>query len=146
MGMGMAGGGGGGNITAGLENVPLPELEARLLDAKAGGSAFRIFRARNPDRRDSRGRPGRPAPPALGMPGPGPVPNASRPAAKVAKLELPECEAIAREAYLRTLSRKPTDSELATATHHLAEALDGARGMRDLLWALLNTKEFLTNH
>jgi hypothetical protein len=50
-----------------------------------------------------------------------------------------------REAYLRTLSRLPVAAELARCRQHLAAA-DPAEGRRDLLWALLNTQEFITNH
>lgn len=48
-----------------------------------------------------------------------------------------------RQAYLRTLSRLPQDKELAIARDHLSEAGKTASGLRDLLWALLNTKEFI---
>jgi hypothetical protein len=57
-----------------------------------------------------------------------------------------EPEAIVREAYLRVLSRRPNDHESAMARKYLTEAGEPAKGMRDLLWALLNTKEFITNH
>lgn len=50
------------------------------------------------------------------------------------------------EAYLRTLSRRPGASELATARDYLSRATSPARGLADVLWALLNTKEFITNH
>jgi hypothetical protein len=49
------------------------------------------------------------------------------------------------EAYLRTVGRLPNDRELKTAGEYLAEAEDMASGMKDLLWALLNTKEFVVN-
>ncbi len=51
-----------------------------------------------------------------------------------------------RQAYLRTVSRPPTDAEVARAQAYFAEAGDLAIGARDLLWALLNTKEFVVNH
>lgn len=57
-----------------------------------------------------------------------------------------EPEAVVREAYLRTLSRLPTEAEAARARNHLEAAGEPATGLRDLLWALLNTKEFITNH
>jgi hypothetical protein len=34
---------------------------------------------------------------------------------------------------------------LATASEYVAEAETTAGGMRDLMWALLNTKEFIVN-
>src|SRR5262249_17703046 len=50
------------------------------------------------------------------------------------------------EAYLRTLNRLPDAREAAVAARYLADAGEPAKGIRDLLWALLNTKEFITNH
>jgi hypothetical protein len=52
---------------------------------------------------------------------------------------------LAREAYLRVLSRLPDDRELGVARQHLAAAGTPQAGLRDLLWALLNTKEFVVN-
>lgn len=57
-----------------------------------------------------------------------------------------EPEAMIREAYLRTLGRNPEASELTVALDHLKQTDNEGKGMRDLLWALLNTKEFITNH
>ena len=73
---------------------------------------------------------------------------AGKPAAVGTGSMLPpdEQEAVVREAYLRTLGRLPLPAEADAATEHLATAPDAARGLRDLLWALLNTKEFATNH
>jgi hypothetical protein len=51
-----------------------------------------------------------------------------------------------RSAYLRALSRHPTASELADCRTHVAAQDDRSVGFRDLLWALLNTQEFITNH
>lgn len=50
------------------------------------------------------------------------------------------------EAYLRSLSRPPDDRELTVAEGYLNASNDLKAGLRDLLWALLNTKEFMTNH
>ncbi len=50
------------------------------------------------------------------------------------------------EAYLRCFSRLPESAERARCRRHLENAADLREGMRDLLWALLNTKEFLMNH
>ena len=50
------------------------------------------------------------------------------------------------EAFLRTLSRFPTEAEMKMATTDLAAAGDPIDALRDLLWALLNTKEFVVNH
>ena len=50
------------------------------------------------------------------------------------------------DAYLRTLSRKPTESEAAAATDFVAQSDDELDGLRGVMWALLNTKEFIVNH
>lgn len=57
-----------------------------------------------------------------------------------------EVDVLIREAYLRTLSRLPTVSESKRSEAYLKGAPKLQTGMRDLLWALLNTKEFITNH
>ncbi|MBC8353545.1 MAG: DUF1553 domain-containing protein [Planctomycetes bacterium] len=49
-------------------------------------------------------------------------------------------------AYLRTLSRLPTDDELADCRQYIAESEDIVDGLRDMMWALLNTQEFIANH
>ena len=51
-----------------------------------------------------------------------------------------------REAFLRTLSRPPSATEEARSRAYFNATSDNAKGLRDLLWALLNTKEFVTNH
>ncbi len=73
---------------------------------------------------------------------PEPAPTTAQPPA------LPEKEipAIIRQAYLRTLSRNPDESEVQRAQHYFHDTGSLAIGARDLLWALLNTKEFLLNH
>jgi hypothetical protein len=75
----------------------------------------------------------------------------------LAKAELPEPKRI-RELYLAAYSREPEADEVRIAENHLlkpradaaGKPLDSQRakrnGYEDLLWALLNTKEFLYNH
>jgi hypothetical protein len=53
---------------------------------------------------------------------------------------------LVQEAFLRTLSRMPQPAELARAHDALVMAETPKAGLRDLLWALLNTKEFIVNH
>jgi hypothetical protein len=53
---------------------------------------------------------------------------------------------IVEQAYLRTVSRFPNEEELKQSAEYVAAADDAASGARDLLWALLNTKEFIVNH
>lgn len=63
-----------------------------------------------------------------------------------AKTELPdEPQQLIEQAYLRTLSRFPTPDEATIAAQHIAESDSRAAGVEDLLWALLNTKEFIIN-
>lgn len=55
-----------------------------------------------------------------------------------------DADGLIAEAFLRTLSRRPTTAELERSRQHLGS--DPVEGLRDLLWALLNTREFITNH
>ncbi len=60
----------------------------------------------------------------------------------------PDDESAVETAFLTTLSRQPTEAELA----HFSEQLKGTKGkqrsreMEDLCWALLNSTEFSWNH
>jgi len=49
-------------------------------------------------------------------------------------------------AWLRTVGRPPTEQEVKRAREHFADTGSTAEGVRDLLWALINTKEFILNH
>jgi len=62
---------------------------------------------------------------------------------KVASLDT---ASIVKQAYLRSLSRYPSESELKLSSQYIDEADDTVEGVRGLLWALLNTKEFIVNH
>jgi hypothetical protein len=53
---------------------------------------------------------------------------------------------IIEELYLRTLSRFPTKEEAQLARQGVGQAPSPREGYEDLLWALLNSKEFLFNH
>jgi hypothetical protein len=57
-----------------------------------------------------------------------------------------EIEGLIREAFLRTVSRLPTAAELERVQASLAAAGSPVEGFQELLWALLNSREFLTNH
>ncbi len=52
------------------------------------------------------------------------------------------------EFYYRAFGRPPTESEIGLATSHLAKADKDhkAEAWEDVLWAVINTKEFLFNH
>ncbi len=72
-----------------------------------------------------------------------------KPATDVAELDEATSEKVARlitAAYLRTVSRYPEEGELQRTQEHVREADDPVEGLRDVLWALLNTKEFIVNH
>ena len=52
-----------------------------------------------------------------------------------------------REIYRTGLAREPGAIELEVAVQHIREAgKDGGQGYEDLIWALVNTKEFQFNH
>ncbi|PQO36487.1 DUF1549 domain-containing protein [Blastopirellula marina] len=53
---------------------------------------------------------------------------------------------LVEEAYLRTLSRLPDAEEKTIAERHFDEVGNPVDGIRDLMWALVNTKEFIVNH
>jgi hypothetical protein len=50
------------------------------------------------------------------------------------------------EVYLWTLSRLPSDSERETCVKYLKESPTPQKGLEDVMWSLLNTREFLLNH
>jgi hypothetical protein len=52
---------------------------------------------------------------------------------------------LVQNAWLRTFNRPPTTAESERAMKHLAESESVSEGMRDVLWALLNAKEFILN-
>ena len=51
-----------------------------------------------------------------------------------------------RELYLSTFSRPPSDNEVAAAVSHIETAESPQQGFEDILWALINSREFLFNH
>ena len=67
-------------------------------------------------------------------------------------------ESIANQLYLAAFARKPSGAELAIAKDYLSEERRDAKGnpvdakvamrgnLEDLVWALINTREFLFNH
>ena len=50
------------------------------------------------------------------------------------------------ELYLAAFSRPPTADELKDVLAYLERAKDGKVAYRDLVWALMNTREFAFNH
>lgn len=55
-------------------------------------------------------------------------------------------EKVIENLYLATHSRRPTSSETQRAVEFLASEADRTKGYSDILWALLNSGEFLHNH
>ncbi len=70
---------------------------------------------------------------------PKPKPDVKKPAPFVA-------QQVVEEAYLRTVSRFPTNQEREIAMDYVTSSDDQAAGLKDLMWALINTKEFMVNH
>ena len=54
--------------------------------------------------------------------------------------------AIIEELYVRCLSRKPTPQDVAKLDAALAAQPDKKKGLEDVFWALLNSREFMFNH
>jgi hypothetical protein len=48
--------------------------------------------------------------------------------------------------YLSALGRLPTAAEMNRTTAHIEQAKDKQRALEDVLWAILNTREFMFNH
>ena len=55
-------------------------------------------------------------------------------------------EEIVEELFIRCLSRFPTSKELATMKQLIGEDHDQKEPYEDILWALINSTEFMTNH
>ena len=69
---------------------------------------------------------------------PSPAPAETRPPVNA--------DAYITQVFLRTVSRPPTASEVEKARVDIAAANSTAEGVRELLWAMLNTREFMVNH
>lgn len=53
---------------------------------------------------------------------------------------------VIEELYLASLSRFPTAGELALQMEHVEKSPSREAGLRDVLWSLLNVREFVFNH
>src|SRR5262249_49802775 len=60
--------------------------------------------------------------------------------------QIADNEKLVEELYLSTVSRYPTADEKQRALDHVAKAADRKAGFEDLLWSLLNLREFVFNH
>jgi hypothetical protein len=65
--------------------------------------------------------------------------------AKLVKDKRPPAEAI-EELYLASLSRLPTADEKSKTLGYLNQQANRQLALEDVLWALLNSKEFMFNH
>ncbi|MFN4257675.1 MAG: DUF1549 domain-containing protein [Gemmataceae bacterium] len=54
--------------------------------------------------------------------------------------------ALVEELYLATLSRFPTQEETQRALQYVAQAENRKAGFEDVLWSLINVREFIFNH
>ena len=57
-----------------------------------------------------------------------------------------EIDSSIQEVFLRTVSRPPTAAEVEQSRADIAAAKSPVEGVRDLLWVMLNTREFMVNH
>jgi hypothetical protein len=71
---------------------------------------------------------------------------ATNPEAKRKGVAAEEIESAIRSAYMRTLCRKPDQEELAVAVTFIQESDEPVSGFRSVVWALMNTKEFVLTH
>ncbi len=53
---------------------------------------------------------------------------------------------VVEELFLATLSRQPDERERKAALGHIAAKKDRTEAFTDVLWALINTREFILNH
>ncbi|KAA5544701.1 DUF1549 domain-containing protein [Roseiconus nitratireducens] len=53
---------------------------------------------------------------------------------------------VVQEAYLRTLSRFPDEEESEVAVQYIRQSENPTSGLEGLMWALVNTKEFIISH
>ncbi len=65
--------------------------------------------------------------------------------AKLVEAKIPDVKLV-QELYLASVSRLPDQDETFDAVMSLREAKDKRKEAEDILWALLNSKEFLFNH
>lgn len=57
-----------------------------------------------------------------------------------------DTNALVQQVWLRSVGRPARQDELERAQQHLAGSASVSEGVRELMWAMLNTKEFLLNH
>jgi hypothetical protein len=57
-----------------------------------------------------------------------------------------DTDSVISDVFLRTVSRPPTSEEITEAKADIAAAKTPVDGVRDLLWVMVNTREFKVNH
>jgi hypothetical protein len=57
-----------------------------------------------------------------------------------------DTDKVITQIFLRTVSRPPTEKEMTQARKDIAAAKAPVDGARDLMWAMINTREFKVNH
>ncbi|MCP4190776.1 MAG: DUF1553 domain-containing protein [Planctomycetaceae bacterium] len=62
------------------------------------------------------------------------------------KQRLIETNDLVEQAWLRTVNRPPSPAEFKRSLRHIDSVMTVSEGISDLMWALINTKEFLLNH
>jgi hypothetical protein len=67
-------------------------------------------------------------------------------ALKPSQLPRAKKQQLVRRLYLRTLSRYPQEQEFDRALDYLNKSDNLYNGLRDLVWAVVNTEEFIVNH
>jgi hypothetical protein len=65
--------------------------------------------------------------------------------AKLLQQKTPPGQAV-EELYLAAFARYPTDEEKEKAAAYISRQKDVRRGLEDLLWAMVNSREFMFNH
>ena len=70
----------------------------------------------------------------------------AKPAKEGKGQRLSSLEDVVRDAYLRTLSRYPDKEESKIAISYINESESPTAGIEGLMWALVNTKEFIISH
>ena len=70
------------------------------------------------------------------------------PGGRMAKMlkSMPDNKQLVEELYLGTLSRYPTEAEVKKSLDYVAKAGSRQAGFEDLMWSLINTREFVFNH
>jgi hypothetical protein len=72
--------------------------------------------------------------------------NANNRVSKLLKDKNRTDEAVLDELFLATLTRHPRPDEVATFKEHRSTTSDRTSAFTDVVWALINTREFILNH